>query len=316
MISVTTRSLGWAMAKGPLVRHLRPSNRSPSTIMDAFDLTVNVRGHGWDWSRYRSYIPPETRPTNRVAFVFYAFISAVVHALIFRAFHRAVLTLVPEGVGSIPERSTIFDDTLPFLVRYLRASMISTFTAIWLYASFQMCYDLCTIPAVLVLRQDPAQWPPAFNAPWRLTSLSDFWGRRWHQFLRYTFLLLGYPLSFILGRAGGVIGAFLASAVLHHIALCPLNSPIEFWWMLVGFGIMAPGILAERAFHQTTGRQVGGALGWVWTMSWLLVGGNVIVEGFARGGMFVCSSLYDSASPIREPVERLMIGFDAWLHTL
>ncbi|KAF8551998.1 hypothetical protein OG21DRAFT_1416889 [Imleria badia] len=316
MLTVAARTLYWTFAKEPLVRYLRPATSSPSTIMDALDLASNLRGHGWEWSGYRSYIPRDTRPANRMAFVFFAFISAVVHALICGALHRAVLTLVPVG-ATIPEGSTIFDETLPFPVQYLRASIITTLTALAIYAVLQMSYDLSIIPAILVLGQDPAQWPPAFDAPWRATSLSDFWGRRWHQVLRHIFLILGgYPLSLVLGRAGIVIGAFLASAVVHHIGQLTLNSQVEFWWMLVGFGMMAPGILAERAFRQLTGKRVGGVVGWIWTMTWLLLWGNVIVEGFARAGLFGCASFIDSSLPVRIPVEHLVIGFNVWLYAI
>ena len=316
MLSVATRTLGWTFAKEPLVRHLRPANSSPSTIMDALDLASNLRGHGWEWSR-GLYIPRETRPANRIAFVCCTFVSAVAHALICGALHRAVLLLAPMGVGPIPEGSTIFDETLPFLVRYLRASIISTFAAIAIYASPQMGYDIGTILAVLVLGQDPAQWPPVFDAPWRATSLSDFWGRRWHQLLRHMFLVLGgHPLSFVLGRTGTVIGAFLASAVVHHFVTVVLNNKVGFWRMLLGFGMMGPGILAERAFYQLTGRRVGGVVGWFWTMSWLLLWGNVMIEGFARAGMFGCSDFIDNSFPVRISVEHLVVDFDAWLHTI
>jgi hypothetical protein len=316
MLTVATRTLYWTFAKEPLVRHLRPANSSPSTIMDALDLASNFRGHGWEWSR-GLHIPRETRPANRIAFAFCAFISAVAHALLCGALHRAILTLAPVGVGPIPEGSTIFDETLPFLVRYLRASIISIFTAIAIYASQQMGYDLGTILGVLVLGQDPAQWPPVSDAPWRATSVSDFWGRRWHQLFRHTFLILGgHPLSFVIGRTGIVIGAFLASAVVHHIVTVVLNGQVEIWWMLLGFGMMGPGILAERAFHQLTGKSVGGVAGWVWTIAWLLLWGNVIVEGFARAGMFGCASIVDSSFPVRISVEHLVVDFDAWLHTI
>ena len=316
MFSVATRTLDWTFAKEPLVRHLRPANSSPSTIMDALDLVSNFRGHGWEWS-HRLYIPRETRPDNRIAFVCCAFVSAVAHTLISGVVHRAVLLLAPIGVGPIPGGSTIFDETLPFLVRYLRSSIISILHASSIYAVLQMTYDLCTVPAILILGQDPAQWPPVFDAPWRATSLSDFWGHRWHQFFRRIYVFLGgYPLSFVLGRTGIVIGAFLASALWHQIAVIPLNNRAEFWWMLVGFGMMAPGVLAERAFHQLTGRRVGGVVGWVWTMSWLLLWGNVIIEGLARGGMFGCTTAIDTGSPLRGSVERLTRDFDLWLHTL
>ena len=293
------------------MRHLRPANSSPSTIMDALDLLSNLRGHGWEWSR-GLYIPRETRPANRMGFIFCTFLSAVAHALITGALFRAVLSLAPTGV---PGGSTIFDETLPFLVRYVRSSIISTFAAFGIYAMQQTAYDLCTILAILVLGQDPAQWPPAFDAPWRAISLGDFWGRRWHQFLRHTFLVLGgYPLSFVLGRMGIVLGACLASAVFHHIALVAFNNQVEYWWMLLGFGMMGPGILAERAFHQLTGRRVGGVVGWVWTMAWLLLWGNVMVEGFARAGMFGSASVLDGPWPVR--ISQLVVDFDDWLHTI
>ncbi|KAF8442305.1 hypothetical protein L210DRAFT_3536283 [Boletus edulis BED1] len=313
MVSGTVRSLGWTLEKEPLVRHLRPRKSSPSIIMDALDLASSYRGHGWEWSR-GLYIPRETRPVNRLAFAFYAFLSAVVHTGTCGVFHRAALSLLPVGAGSIPGGSTLFDESLPLLVRYLRASLISIFIGIALYASMQIMYDLCTIFGIL-LGQDPAQWPPAFDSPWFATSLNDLWGRRWHQFLRQMFLLLGgYPLSFVLGRAGTVIGAFLASALWHQIYLLSLGGHPEFRWMLVGFGMMAPGVLAERAFRRLTGRRVGGVVGWVWTMAWLLVWGTVISEGFARAPMDR-STLVDAIPPVRIWIERLMMGFDDWLHT-
>ena len=316
MLSVAVRTLDWTLAKGPLVRHLRPANSSPSTIMDALDLASNFRGHGWDWSHSQTYIPCDTRPANRTAFLFYTLLSAAAHALIAGAVLKVLLTLAPVGVTT-PEGSTIFDETLPFLVRYLRATTISVLAGFVLYTVMQTTYDLCTILAIVVLGQDPAQWPPPFDAPWYATSLSDFWGHRWHQFFRHIFLRLGgYPLSFVLGRTGLIIGTFLGSVLWHYISLITLNSKAEIWWMVVGFGMNAIGILAERAYHQLTGRRVGGVLGWVWTMAWLAVGGNIIVEGFAREGMFGGWSSFDGTSPPGKWVERLVIDFDVWLHTI
>ncbi|KAF8135102.1 hypothetical protein EV363DRAFT_1322500 [Boletus edulis] len=306
MVSGTVRSLGWTLEKEPL--------SSPSIIMDALDLASSYRGHGWEWSR-GLYIPRETRPVNRLAFAFYAFLSAVVHTGTCGVFHRAALSLLPVGAGSIPGGSTLFDESLPLLVRYLRASLISIFIAIVLYTNMQIIYDMCTVFGILFLGQDSAQWPPAFDSPWFATSLSDFWGRKWHQFLRQMFLLLGgYPLSFVLGRTGTVIGAFLASALYHQIYLLSLGGHPELRWNLVGFGMMAPGILAERTFRRLTGRRVGGVVGWVWTMAWLLVWGTVISEGFARASMDR-STLVDAIPPVRIWIERLMTDFDDWLHT-
>ena len=316
MFNIATRTLDWTLTMEPLIRHLRPANSAPSVVMDALDLATNFRGHGWNWS-HGLYIPRETRPTNRIAFTFRVFLSAVTHTFVCTVFHQAILSFA--GVESTTKGSTIFDETFPFLVRYLRASIISAMIAMVVYACLQIGYDLCTIPAVLILGQDPAQWPPAFDAPWRATSLHEFWGRRWHQWARRTFLFLaGHPLSTLLGPAGRVLGAFLASVAMHDIILVCLDGKAGARWMLVGFGMNAPGLLAERGFYQLTGKRVDGVIGWVWTMAWLSLSGNAIFEGYARVAGIGDPSLIDSVLPtvMRVLVKRLVTDFDVWLHTI
>jgi len=283
--------------------------------MDALDLAFTFRGYGWDWSR-GLYIPRETRPSNRTGFVFHVALSAAVHAFICGTLHRALRSFSPVGLGSISGGS-IFDETLPFHVRYLRSSIVSIVACFATYTLLQMVYDLCTIVGILLLGQDPAQWPPGFDAPWRATSLAEFWGRRWHQWLRHIFLVqAGYPLSFIFGRVGLVIGAFLSSAVFHHIGFYSLDSTSELWRLLVGFGMMAPGIFAERIFRQITGRRVCGLAGWVWTMTWLVLWGNFVIDGFMRVGLFRADAFIDGVPSLRMLVEHLVKDFDTWLHAI
>jgi hypothetical protein len=313
MFLIATRTFDWTLAKGPLARHLRPAKNSKSIVMDALDLASTFRGYGWDWSR-GVYIPRETRPTNHRGFMFHVILSATFHALFCGVLHSTIRSFSPIELGSLSGAS-IFDETLPFYVQYPRACIISLIAAFEIYAGVQTCYDACTIIAVLVFGQDPAQWPPVFDAPWRATSLSEFWGRRWHQFHRHMLLTLGgYPLSFVLGRAGLIIGAFLASGMLHHIGMVPLDDQLASWRMVFGFVMMAPGILAERAFKQFTGRKVSGAVGWVWMMAWLLLWGNVIIDAHARGGMF--GHFGFPFVPGQAVVERLVANFDVWLHSM
>ncbi|KAG9318900.1 hypothetical protein JVU11DRAFT_1010 [Chiua virens] len=313
MLNFVVRALDWTLDKKPLVRHLRPRNSSPSIIMDAIDLTLNIRGHGWNLS-YGVPIPHETRSTNRKSFLTYTFLSAIVHTLVMGIFLRAILIF---GPGAIPKGSTIFDDALPFQLRYIRSSIISICAALMVYAIMQTGYDVVTITGVFLFGQDPTQWPPAFDAPWRATSLTEFWGRRWHQWTRRFFIIGGYPLSIAFGRSGMVVGAFLASAVLHHVLLLAINPQLEAQWMFIGFGMMAPGVLAERAFLRLTGKRVGGVAGWVWTMTWLLLWGHLIVEGFARSGIFFdYGSPIDGVSPVRALVDCLVSDFETWVHTI
>ncbi|KAG1720583.1 hypothetical protein EDB19DRAFT_1776141 [Suillus lakei] len=50
-------------------------------------------------------------------------------------------------------------------------------------------------------------------------------------------------------------------------------------------------------------------------MCWLVLWGNVVVDGWARAGMLGGSSILDSATPVRQPIERLVRTFLEYLHT-
>ena len=282
--------------------------------MDALDLVSNLRGYGWDWSR-GVRISRETRPSNRTRFIFYTILSAAAHVFTMGILHTAIRSFSFPELGTLSS-GPISDVSLPFHLRFLRTTVISALTIIWLYAGFQACYDLCTLLGVLVLRQGPAQWPPFFDAPWRATSLTDFWGRRWHQLLRRTSLALGdYPLSFILGRAGIVIGVFFVTTVYQHLHFTALTGgQSEFWRMLVGFWMMAPGIIIEDIFGSVTGGKVQGPAGWIWTMSWILLWGNATNDAFTTARFFRFLTPIDRVLPVRMLVEYLVTEFDNLLH--
>ena len=316
MFIVAIRTLEWAFLKEPLKRHLRPASSTPSLVMDALDLATNIRGIGWSWSK-GAYVPPETRPTSsRSAFCSYVLLSTLVHGFICGILHIALQAFSPE-VSTVPGGGTIFDASLPPLIRYVRSSIIAVAAAFGIYSILQFSYSVCTLIGVAVFRQDPAQWPPVIQAPWLATSVRDFWSRRWHQLFRRSFIVLGgWPLSILFGHLGYIFGSFLASGIFHHAIVLMFNGSTEIWCMLFSFGMMAAGIVLEGAFMSLTGRRVGGWKGWLWTMAWLLVWGNLMVDGNARAGMMVSPSMLDSASPARAVIERYVSVFDKWLHTI
>ncbi|KAG6328134.1 hypothetical protein ID866_10955 [Astraeus odoratus] len=150
------------------------------------------------------------------------------------------------------------------------------------------------------------------------TSVRDFWSHRWHQLARRTFIFLGgWPLSAVFGRTGYILGSFLVSGIYHHIIILALNGGVEIWCMPVSFGMMGVGVILEHWFSLLTGRKVGGWVGWLWTVGWVLGWGNMMVDGFARAGMLGCSRPFDIlvASPVKDTVERHVMAFDSWLHT-
>ncbi|KAI6123906.1 membrane bound O-acyl transferase family-domain-containing protein [Pisolithus croceorrhizus] len=312
MFCFAFRALEWTLLKNPLKRHLRSAGSSPSIFMDALDLSTNLRGVGWNWSQ-NVHFPPDTRPTSRVWFIGYVLLSAWYHGVLCGASHLAVQAFSPETF-TVPSGGTIFDPTLPPLIRYVRSSIITVIQAVSIYAVMQFMYDIATLIGVVVFWQDPAQWPPAFDNPWKADSLRDFWGRRWHQLFRRTFVVLGgWPLRIAFGRVGYMLGSFLGSGIFHNVVVVMLNQNVEWWCMLLSFGMMAVGIILEEMFTRVTGREVSGWLGRAWMMAWLLLWGSIIIDGFARAGMLASTNVLDTACPVRGIPEYYVTTLDRWL---
>ncbi|KIN99567.1 hypothetical protein M404DRAFT_155017 [Pisolithus tinctorius Marx 270] len=313
MFTFVIRMLEWTFQKDPLKRHLRPSGSSPSILMDALDLSTNMRGVGWNWSKSLRF-PPDKRPPSRPWFIISVFLSALFHSFICGVMQLAVRAFSPETF-TVLSGGTIFDPTLPPLIRYIRSSVLSILVGFSIYAFVQTMYNLGTFFGVAVLQQDPAQWPPVFYEPWNADSLRDFWGYRWHQLLRRTFIVVGgWSLGSLFGYVGFVAGTFIGSGIYHNIVVIMINQNVEWWCMTLSFGMMGVGVILELMFTRVTGRrQVGGWTGRAWTMAWLLVWGNVMVDGFGRAGMFASSNVFDTASPAKVIVYHYVTAFDRWL---
>ena len=316
MIYIVTRTLEWTIRKKPLARCSRPGKGSRSVILDALDLALTLRGHGWEWS-HGVKIPHEYRPTDRRGFTLHVSRSAITHALVCGGLHKAIGSFDPTTIGAAG--GSLYDDTLPFHTRHIRAGVMSLVAWAGIYTFIQFCYDICTLLAILFLGHDPEQWPPAFDAPWLATSISDFWGRRWHQFFRRLFLVQGgFPLQFFFGRTGLVFGAFFSSAVLHHVTMVILNDKLEAWRLLAGFTMFAPVVLAENAFMWWTGHKVEGFAGRIWAIAWFLVWGTMCADGFARAGMFGRLNFTELVLPenVRDIIEKLVTHLDGNLRAL
>ncbi|KAG2058212.1 hypothetical protein BDR06DRAFT_950642 [Suillus hirtellus] len=314
MVCIAVRTLEWTVQTKPFVRMARPSSTDvpkQNLVLDAIDLVCNLRGCGWDWSQ-GMYILPETHPTSsRFAFATSALASGLKHMFLFGTIHFAVKSFSLDTFGSV-DGGTIFDDSLPPHLRYFRSSIIATLSAFAIYSLIKANYEIIVVICVLILRQHPDQCPPLIDSPWRATSLREFWSRRWHQWFRRVFVFLGgKPFSLLFGRIGGVIGTFLASGFIHHLALLPIDPSSEMWRMVLPFGMMGAGMVIERA---VSGNKTGGWMGWTWTMCWMVLWGNVMVDGWARAGMLGSPSVVDGATPIRQPIERLVRTFDEYLH--
>jgi hypothetical protein len=151
-----------------------PNQTYKQLAHDAFDLCCNLRGCGWNWSR-NIYIPSETRPTNSTtAFVTATFASFTLYFLGSDLLYYLGQWLTP-SLFTYPKGVSIFDPALPPLLRYLKSTAISFLMLFAVQCYWIFMYSIASVLGVLVFRQDPSLWPPAFDSPWQATSVADFW---------------------------------------------------------------------------------------------------------------------------------------------
>lgn len=256
-------------------------------FLDACELLSSMRGVGWDYGTGTDiYIPSEYRPTEKRLFLQSTFWSTVCYFLLLD-FIDTSFKLIP-GISS-PLGGSIFFAELSPVPRAMVSTALHFATGVAFIAGFNMCYGILTLICVS-WGQLPSAWPPVMERPWATTSLHDFWGRRWHQLLRQTFLVGGgYPLAFVLeniigtlfnrraGRKAGllglVFGAFTASGLFHMLAMYAMGRGIE--WRVVGFfSAQAVALAVERTWKAITGRRVDGWWGRAWAYLWVVGGGQ------------------------------------------
>ncbi|GLB34466.1 putative membrane bound O-acyl transferase family protein [Lyophyllum shimeji] len=264
-----------------------PPMRGTELAASACDLCFNLRGCGWNWGR-QVHIPRENRSdTSTTAFVIPTLLSFLFHLAMVDILHHAILYFAPTAVASASGGS-IFDADLPPILRYSKSTLLVFLSGLFTYSFLQAGHDLSTLCGILVFRQDPSLWPPAFEAPWLSTSLTEFWARRWHQFFRDIFASVGgEPMLLLgLGRPGALLGAFFVSAVVHNFGMWGIGRGAEF--MRVGgfFVINGVGVVLEHIWRAITGYRVGGWFGRLWVYVWIVGWAHLLVEAWATKGLF------------------------------
>jgi len=126
---------------------------------------------------------------------------------------------------------------------------------------------------------------PLFRAPLAARSLENFWGRRWNlAFSEMTALGIYRPLSGSLGRKAATVVAFLASGLLHELAIS-LPVLAGFGLPLLYFLLHGALVLAERGLEKA-GRAVTdwGLWAHVWVLGWLALPAPILFHRpFLRG---------------------------------
>jgi hypothetical protein len=282
MIAIAIRAIKWTFQSIPYER-INKSNLSSTysqILLDASDLSLNLRGIGWSWRLPNT--PKESR--SSLTFFFHTLVSSLFHLILLDVAHRSVQLFGPDTIDSVVGCS-IFDPSLPPLHRYFCSTLITFMVGFMIYASIQAIYQIFALFSLIFLCHSPSQWPPLFDHPWLATSLSQFWSRGWHQLFTDVFLSFGGdPLALLMGRVGRVLGTFFVSGVLHALGLLGMGRGGDFLKIIGFFMIMAVGILLENAWKFFTGSRVDGFFGRVWTFVWLLGWGNFFVDAWTTKG--------------------------------
>ena len=287
------RSFDWAfIIKEPIKRYhstkdedeTTPSKRRlsfSSVLIDAFELICNLRGIGWSWSPKSSSQQSTALHSESIPSVFATFLLNIT---IYDASQYLIQLICP----AINNNSTgsLFDPNLSLFSRHASAAFAGICGGIWTYLLVEVLYSIATLVGRVVFRQPASNWSPVSHRPWLSTSLHEYWSVRWHQLFRHVFVTFGArPGGALLGRPGAIMGAFAISAAIHHVAVWGAGNGSEFSTAGGFFLLMGLGVVMEVGFKKATGMRVQGFSGWLWTMSWTLVWGTLMLDGWARHGI-------------------------------
>lgn len=312
MFTIATRSTAWAFSQRTYTRlpickssngMTNGHNRSSAikhgvcisaAMWNAWDLIANLRGVGWDGPPKMHIAKPYFQVESRLVFFLLSLGRAVLMALVSDCLSRYIHSFGPDTFGT-PKGGTIFDHTLPPLERYTKSSIVTFLSGLCAYLVIEQVYQMHAALFTALFQQHPSQWPPLFDSPWLSTSLTSFWGRRWHQVFREPFVMVGSkPMERYFGRVGATFGAFAVSGVLHDVGMRGMGRGGDTLPNLGFFLLHGAAVILEHAWKRITGRPVGGIPGFLWVYLAFVLSGQVVVDVWARRGM-LASEFYPEA---------------------
>jgi D-alanyl-lipoteichoic acid acyltransferase DltB (MBOAT superfamily) len=124
-------------------------------------------------------------------------------------------------------------------------------------ASFALLLDGLFRGGMGLLRALGFETETVFDAPWTHRGLGDFWSRRWNRFVSRTLAHEVYePAKRRVGRAAGVLVAFVASGVLHDALFVLAVGPTA-WRYTAFFAVQGVGVVVEAAWLGSSGGAPG-----------------------------------------------------------
>ncbi|KAJ6144096.1 toxin biosynthesis protein Tri7-like protein [Penicillium chermesinum] len=190
-----------------------------------------------------------------------------------------------------------------------------------------------SIVAVGLGISEPANWPPMFGSSFEAYSIRNFWGKYWHQQLRWpltatsSFLLrdiLRMPRPSILERYTNIALSFLLSGLIH-LAAQYKGSTFDKPGAVAFFTSFALGIIIEDGAQELWSRLTSSdsnekekdtktavwkkAVGYVWVSSWLIGLGAFYSYDMAYIALIEAMPLpVNLSSLLTVPITALLLG--------
>lgn len=254
-----------------------------SLFLSAGNLAVGPRELDWQGPSKPKTLRKPYPFQRRSSFIRHRALSFGLHLVLSDFLLLALQSFSPE-IGT-PEGGSVFDPSLPASRRYLRSTLMTLFLGSSIYTMTRTFYDGISVVGVFIFRQSPSQWPPLFSSPWRATSLKELWGERWHHLNRSWIINLGAkPMYRVFGPAGGVLGAFTISGLMHDLGLRAVGRGSDFLAVVGFFFVMGVGVILESVWIAVQGKTPSGVAGWLWTFGWVALWGHMIADAWLIRG--------------------------------
>ncbi|ABG60353.1 membrane protein [Cytophaga hutchinsonii ATCC 33406] len=152
------------------------------------------------------------------------------------------------------------------------------FSAVYFFYELLMLVGLSFILHFGILNLSTASWrfsgvdvKELFRAPYKATSLKEFWGRRWNMaFSEMTAVVVYKPLKNVYGITAAMIASFLISGLLHEIAI---SFPVKTGYGLPFLYFIMHGLvmLAESKISLVKKIILHPIAAHIWVFAWLIL---------------------------------------------
>ncbi|KAG6328925.1 hypothetical protein ID866_10164 [Astraeus odoratus] len=145
-------------------------------------MSTTGRGIGWSFEDKHCTHPVDPRHRTRATFI-----ASRLHRIF-------ALCILWDATVAFNHCSPAFLSGIPVSIieqGYFLRGTNGLFFFLSGYASIAICYNTLAVVAVATNLHQPTLWPPPFGHLKDAYTIRNFWGRVWHQFMRYRLTVFG-----------------------------------------------------------------------------------------------------------------------------